>query len=81
MNLHFTFSIREISEVRDSDQVIKIPMYFTVAWEVSFLLISFFSDVIFHQENRIIIDRDHRSWEDDSTGPKGEHTEEAEVCH
>ena len=34
MNLHFTFSIREISEVRDSDQVLKIPMYFTVEWEV-----------------------------------------------
>jgi len=65
MNLHFTFSIREISEVRDSDQVLKIPMYFTVAWE----------------ENRIIIDRDHRSWEDDSTGPKGEHTEEAETLN
>ena len=35
MNLHFTFSIREISEVRDSDQVLKIPMYFTVEWEVN----------------------------------------------
>ena len=34
MNLHFTFSIREISEVKDSDQVLKIPMYFTVEWEV-----------------------------------------------
>ena len=34
MNLHFTFSIREISEVRDSEQVLKIPMYFTVAWQV-----------------------------------------------
>ena len=34
MNLHFSFSIREISEVRDSDQVLKIPMYFTVEWEV-----------------------------------------------
>ena len=34
MNLHFTFSVREISEIRDSDQVLKIPMYFTVTWEV-----------------------------------------------
>ena len=34
MNLHFTFSIREISEVRDSEQVLRIPMYFTVTWEV-----------------------------------------------
>jgi hypothetical protein len=24
-----------ISEVKDSDQVLKIPMYFTVAWMVS----------------------------------------------
>jgi len=63
MNLHFSFSIREISEIRDSDQVLKIPMYFTVSWE----------------ENRLIIDQDHRSWEDDSTGPKGENTEEAET--
>ena len=37
MNLHFTFSIREISEVRDSEQVLKIPMYFTVAWQVRIL--------------------------------------------
>jgi len=63
MNLHFTFSIREISEVKDSDQVLKIPMYFTVAWE----------------ENRLKIDEKHRSWDDDSTGPKDENTEEAET--
>jgi hypothetical protein len=31
------------------------------------------------QENRLNIDQNHRSWEDDSTGPKGENTEEAEV--
>ena len=31
------------------------------------------------QENRLNIDQHHRSWEDDSTGPKGENTEEAEV--
>ena len=35
MNLHFTFSIREISQVRDSEQRLKIPMYFSVEWEVS----------------------------------------------
>lgn len=63
MNLHFTFSIREISEVRDSDQVLKIPMYFTVEWE----------------ENRLVVDEGHRSWDDDSTGPKDENTEEAET--
>ena len=38
MNLHFIFSIREISEVRDSDQVLKIPMYFNVEWEVEIIL-------------------------------------------
>ena len=34
MNLHFTFSIREVSQVRDSEQRLKIPMYFSVEWEV-----------------------------------------------
>jgi len=63
MNLNFKFSIREISEVKDSDQTLTIPMYFTVEWE----------------ENRLIIDEDHRSWSDDSTGPKNENTEEAET--
>merc|ERR1719242_1227256 len=63
MNLSFTFSIREISEVKDSDQVLKIPMYFTVAWE----------------ENRLMVDSEHRSWADDSTGPMDETTEEAET--
>ena len=28
---------------------------------------------------RLIVNTDHTSWEDDSTGPKGENTEEAEV--
>ena len=42
MNLHFTFSIREISEIRDADQVLKIPMYFTVSWEVFWLVIEYF---------------------------------------
>jgi len=63
MMLSFTFSIREISEVKDSDQVLKIPMYFTVAWE----------------ENRLKVDPTHRSWSDNSTGPMDETTEEAET--
>jgi len=63
MNLHFTFSVREISEIKDSDQVLKIPMYFTVKW----------------QENRLVVDPKHRSWQDNSTGPEGENTEEAET--
>ena len=32
-----------------------------------------------YQEVRLNINEDHTSWEDDSTGPKGENTEEAEV--
>ena len=32
------------------------------------------------QENRLVVDKSHRSWDDDSTGPKDENTEEAEVC-
>ena len=32
MNLHFTFSVREVSKVTDEDQTLQIPMYFTVSW-------------------------------------------------
>ena len=31
------------------------------------------------KENRLVVDKNHRSWDDDSTGPKNENTEEAEV--
>ena len=31
------------------------------------------------QEVRLLINKQHFSWEDDSTGPKGENTEEVEV--
>ena len=34
MNLHFTFSVREISEVNDGEQTLKIPMYLSVEWQV-----------------------------------------------
>lgn len=63
MNLHFTFSVREISEIADDEQTLRIPMYLSVEWE----------------EVRLNINKDHPSWEDDSTGPKGENTEEAET--
>ena len=80
MNLHFTFSIREISEVRDSEQVLRIPMYFTVTWEVCQESITNQQKIkIIDQENRLVVDKDHKSWDDDSTGPKNENTEEAEV--
>ena len=82
MNLNFKFSIREISEVKDSDQTLTIPMYFTVEWEVcrvSTVSTKLPHFMTFVQENRLIIDEDHRSWSDDSTGPKNENTEEAEV--
>ena len=78
MNLHFTFSIREISQVRDSEQRLKIPMYFSVEWEVregGRELTMYYC----RQEVRLTVNTNHTSWEDDSTGPKGENTEEAEV--
>ena len=78
MNLHFTFSIREISEVRDSEQVLKIPMYFTVAWQVGNIVVQK-HDIPGEQENRLVVDENHNSWDDDSTGPQDENTEEAEV--
>ena len=34
MNLHFTFSVREVSEVTDADQTLKIQMYLALQWEV-----------------------------------------------
>ena len=34
MNLHFTFSVREISEIADDEQTLRIPMYLSVEWEV-----------------------------------------------
>ena len=34
MNLMFGFTIREISEVKDSDQVLTIPMYLSIHWMV-----------------------------------------------
>ena len=80
MNLHFTFSIRQISEIRDSDQVLKIPMYFTVKWEVKIVEHNMNNSHQIIQENRLVVDESHRSWDDDSTGPKDENTEEAEVC-
>ena len=41
MNLHFTFSVREISEIEDDEQTLRIPMYLSVEWEVTrnFLLV------------------------------------------
>ena len=35
MNLHFTFSVREISEIADDEQTLRIPMYLSVEWEVA----------------------------------------------
>jgi len=63
MNLVFGFTIREVSEVKDSDQVLTIPMYLSIVW----------------MENRLVIDPNHRSWSDNSTGPSNETTEEAET--
>ena len=34
MNLYFTFSVREISEIADDEQTLRIPMYLSVEWEV-----------------------------------------------
>ena len=40
MNLHFTFSVREISEIADDEQTLRIPMYLSVEWEVAMKLIT-----------------------------------------
>lgn len=63
MNLHFTFSITEVSEVNDLEQTLKIPMYFTVSWN----------------DSRLHINENHKSWAGNSSGPVGENTEEVET--
>jgi len=63
MNIHYRFSIREVSEVIDSEQTLEIPMYFTVAWT----------------DDRIKVDQTHRAWKKAMTGPVNESTEDAET--
>ena len=52
MNLHFTFSVREVSKVTDEDQTLQIPMYFTVSWV----------------DDRLDVDQKHRAWQKSTTG-------------
>ena len=52
MNIHYAFSIREVSEVIDSEQTLEIPMYFTVAWT----------------DDRLVVDQTHRAWKKSTTG-------------
>ena len=52
MNIHYAFSIREVSEVIDSEQTLEIPMYFTVAWT----------------DDRLVVDQSHRAWKKSTTG-------------
>ena len=52
MNLHFTFSVREVSKVTDSEQTLKIPMYFTVSWA----------------DERLSVEQQHKAWSQSTTG-------------
>ena len=52
MNLHFTFSVREVSKVTDSEQTLKIPMYFTVSWT----------------DDRLSVEQQHKAWSQSTTG-------------
>ena len=52
MNLHFTFSVREVSKVTDSEQTLKIPMYFTVSWT----------------DERLSVEQQHKAWSQSTTG-------------
>jgi len=61
MNIHYAFSIREVSEVVDSDQTLQIPMYFTVSWT----------------EDRLVVDQQSPVWSASLTGPANESTEDA----
>jgi len=63
MNLHFTFSIREVSKVLDADQTLEIPMYFTVSWV----------------DERLSVENNHKAWKTSTTGPVNMSTEDAET--
>jgi len=63
MNLHFTFSVREVSKVTDSEQTLKIPMYFTVSW----------------RDDRLSVEQQHKAWSQSTTGPVNMSTEDAET--
>jgi len=63
MNIHYAFSIREVSKVMDSEQTLQIPMYFTVSWT----------------EDRLVVDQAHMAWGKSLTGPVNESTEDAET--
>lgn len=63
MNIHYTFSIREVSEVIDNEQILKIPMYFTVSWT----------------EERLVIDQTNPVWLTSVSGPANQSTEDAET--
>jgi len=63
MNLHFTFSVREVSKVTDEDQTLQIPMYFTVSWT----------------DERLSVEQEHRAWKKSTTGPVNMSTEDAET--
>jgi len=63
MNLHFIFSVREVSEINDGKRTFTMPMYLALEWE----------------EVRLNINENHKSWDADTTGPKDENTEEIET--
>jgi len=63
MNIHYAFSIREVSEVVDNEQTLQLPMYFSVAW----------------REDRLTVDSGHPAWEGSITGPANQSTEDAET--
>ena len=52
MNLHFIFSVREVSKVTDSEQTLQIPMYFTVSWD----------------DDRLEVEQQHKAWSQATTG-------------
>ena len=41
MNLHFIFTVREVSEINDGKRTFTMPMYFALEWEVD--LVNIFS--------------------------------------
>jgi len=63
MNIHYAFSIREVSEVVDNDQTLQIPMYFSVSWV----------------DDRLTVDQKSHVWKTSVSGPANQSNEDAET--
>jgi len=65
MNIHYAFSIREVSEITDRDQTLQIPMYFSVSWT----------------DDRLMVNQRSHVWKTSVSGPANQSNEDAETLN